>query len=366
MGSIDESAVPMKWGNSLLKAKNVQELARKQPQSIPERYIRTDEERPKIITTLPCELSIPIIDMAKISERSLQREDEMAKIAKACEGWGFFQVVNHGVPHSLIDEIKRVGKEFFELPLEEKQKYAVRDMQGYGQIFVVSEEQKLDWGDLLGLIIAPPKHKNPCVWPADPTDFREIVDAYNTEIKNIALKLLSLIAENLQLKPDYFEQSFGDTYQKMRMNYYPPCPRPELVLGLSPHADGSGITLLLQDDEAEGLHIRKDDEWVPVQPIPYALVINIGNLLEVMTNGRYKSIEHRAVTNKDQARLSIAIFYSPGFDAEIGPAPQLIDEAHPCLFRKFMHEDYMKYYFSRRVEGKRALYEYAGINPQIV
>eukprot|EP01018_Ginkgo_biloba_P006695 Gb_18191 [translate_table: standard] len=365
MGSIDERAVPMKWGNSILKDENVQEVEKKEPQAIPERYIRTDEERPKLSTALPYHLSIPVIDMANLSQGSLQRDEEISKITKACEEWGFFQVVNHGVPHSLIDEIKRVGNEFFELPLEEKQKYAVRDMQGYGQVFVVSEEQKLDWGDLLGLMITPTKQKNLSVWPADPTDFRGIADAYNTEINKLALKLLHLIAENLQLKPDYFEQSFGDTMQTMRMNYYPPCPRPDLVLGLSPHADGSSLTLLLQDNESEGLHIRKDDIWVPVQTIPYALVINIGDLLEVMTNGRYKSIEHRAVTNKDKARLSIAIFYSPGLDAEIGPAPQLIDEAHPGLFRTFIHEDYIKYYISRRLEGKRVLYDYAGMNPQI-
>ena len=107
------------------------------------------------------------------------------------------------------------------------------------------------------------------------------MDAYNVEIKNLAVKILSLIAENLHLKPGYFEQYFGNTYQKMRMNYYPTCPRPDLVLGLSPHADGNAITLLLQDKEVEGLHVRKDDKWVAVQPIPYALVINIGNLLEV-------------------------------------------------------------------------------------
>ncbi|XP_059077590.1 codeine O-demethylase-like [Cryptomeria japonica] len=147
----------------------------------------------------------------------------------------------------------------------------------------------------------------------------------------------------------------------MRMNYYPPCPKPDHVLGLSPHADGSGITLLLQDDEVEGLHIRKDDKWVAIQPIPYALVVNIGFFLEVMSNGRYRSIEHRAVTSKENARLSIAIFYSPGFDAEISPALELIDENHPCLFKKFIHEDFIRHYMSHKIEGKKALYEYAGI-----
>ena len=87
---------------------------------------------------------------------------------------GVLQVVNHGIPNSLIDGVKRVGKEFFQLPLEEKQKYAVKegDLQGYGQMFVVSEEQKLDWGDLLSLTMSPSHLKDLDVWPVQPIDFR--------------------------------------------------------------------------------------------------------------------------------------------------------------------------------------------------
>ena len=110
---------------------------------------------------------------------------------------------------------------------------------------------------------------------------REIVDTYNTEIKRLAEKLLSLIAETLQLKHDFFAKKFGKPFQRMRMNYYPQCPRPDRVFGLSPHADMDGITLLLQDDEVVGLNVRKDDQWIAVQPNPYALVINVGNLIEV-------------------------------------------------------------------------------------
>lgn len=364
MASVYESAhkILPSWGKFCLTVESVQELAKKQKETIPERYIRRDVERPTPTSMSDHKLDIPIVDMAKLSE-GLHREREMNKVAKACKEWGFFQVVNHGIPNSLIDGVKRVGNEFFQLPLEEKQKYSVKagDLQGYGQTFVVSEDQKRDWGDLLGLIMSPSDYRDLNVWPVQPVDFSKIVDTYNTEIKRLAGKLLSLIAETLQLKPDFFEKMFGKPYQKMRMNYYPPCPRPDLVFGLSPHADMTGITLLLQDDEVVGLNVLKDDQWIVVQPIPYALVINVGNLIEVMTNGRYKSIEHRAVTNSCRSRMSIVVFYAPGFEAEIGPAVELIDETHPCLFRNFIHEDYMKHYFSRGVEGKNSLYKYAGI-----
>ena len=82
--------------------------------------------------------------------------------------------MNHGLPNSLLDYARRVGKEFFQLPLEEKQKYGVNpgDLQGYGQTFVVSEQQKLDWGDVLGLIMFPSGYKDLNVWPVEPVDFR--------------------------------------------------------------------------------------------------------------------------------------------------------------------------------------------------
>ncbi|GLJ27424.1 hypothetical protein SUGI_0538500 [Cryptomeria japonica] len=238
------------------------------------------------------------------------------------------QVVNHGFPHSLLDTLKRIGKDFFQLPLEKKQSYSLRpgDLQGYSQTFVV-----------------------------------ENVNAYNTETKKLAEQLLALVAESLQLPPHFFVKKFDNAFQRMRMNYYPPCLSPDLVLGLSAHADMVALTLLLQDDQVLGLQIHKDDQWRSVKPIPYALVINIGNLLEVMTNGRYKSIVHRAVTNKEKERLSIGVFYAPGFTQEISPSPELIDDNHPCLFRKFIHEDYMQDYYTRGAKAKDSFYEFAGI-----
>jgi isopenicillin N synthase-like dioxygenase len=113
---------------------------------------------------------------------------------------------------------------------------------------------------------------------------RDTVERYATEVERVARELLSLFAENLHLgDADYFKNVFGsEPMNLMRMNLYPPCPRPDLVLGLSPHSDGGGITLLLQDDETQGLHVRKNNQWIPVEPIPYALVINIGDLVEVI------------------------------------------------------------------------------------
>lgn len=110
----------------------------------------------------------------------------------------------------------------------------------------------------------------------------ETLESYSREVRKLCQNLLKYIALSLGLKGEVFEEMFGVCVQAVRMNYYPPCPRPDLVLGLSPHSDGSALTVLQQGKGSSvGLQILKDNTWIPVQPIPNALVINIGDTFEV-------------------------------------------------------------------------------------
>lgn len=112
----------------------------------------------------------------------------------------------------------------------------------------------------------------------------ETLEEYSREVRNLCQKVLEFIAIGLGLKGEAFSELFGEAVQAVRMNYYPPCSRPELVMGLSPHSDGSGITVLQQAKGSPvGLQILRDRIWIPVQPIPNAFVINIGDTLEVRT-----------------------------------------------------------------------------------
>ena len=112
--------------------------------------------------------------------------------------------------------------------------------------------------------------------------FSETVVLYSREVRKLCQNLLKYIAIAIGLKASVFEEMFGVAVQAIRMNYYPPCSRPDLVLGLSPHSDGSALTVLQQGKGSPaGLQILKDSKWVSVQPIPNALVINIGDTLEV-------------------------------------------------------------------------------------
>lgn len=108
------------------------------------------------------------------------------------------------------------------------------------------------------------------------------MDTYSLELRKLFKELLRFVALSLGLNESIFEEMFGECVQAVRMNYYPPCPRPDLVMGLSPHSDGSALTLLQQrKDSSVGLQILKNETWVPVQPVPNALVINIGDTIEV-------------------------------------------------------------------------------------
>ncbi|KAL5701139.1 Protein LATERAL BRANCHING OXIDOREDUCTASE 1 [Ranunculus cassubicifolius] len=344
---------------------DVQELRKARPTTIPERFVRDMAERPSSATP---SMHIPVIDLSKLVDGDIDDfHSELSKLAISCEEWGFFQVINHGVDTEMLRNIEKVAKEFFMLPLEEKQKYpmAPGTVQGYGQAFVFSENQKLDWCNMLALGVEPLFIRNPKLWPTNPANFSETLEKYSANVRKLCQNLLEFIAMSLNLKPNVFNDLFGVAVQAARMNYYPPCSRPDLVLGLSPHSDGSALTVLQQaQGSSVGLQILKDGTWIPVQPVPNALVINIGDTLEVLTNGKYKSVEHRAVTHKHRDRLSIVTFYAPSYDIDLGPLPELIDENRPCMYRNYNHGEYSKHYVTNKLQGKRTL-EFAKIQTKL-
>lgn len=346
---------------------DVQEVGKGKPiTTIPQRFVRDMAERPTLakVAALSPSNDIPVIDFSKLLKGNKDEFlSEISKLAASCEEWGFFQVINHGIERDLLESIEKVAMDFFMLPLEEKKKYpmAPGSVQGYGQAFIFSETQKLDWCNMFALGIEPHFIRNPKLWPKNPVDFSETVEIYSREIRKLCQNLLRFIAISIGLNGNIFEGMFGDAVQAVRMNYYPPCPRPDLVLGLSPHSDGSALTVLQQGKGSSvGLQILRNDTWVPIQPIPNALVINIGDTIEVLTNGKYKSVEHRAVTHKERDRLSIVTFYAPSYEMELGPMAELVDEKNPCKYRRYNHGEYSKHYITNKLQGKKSL-EFAKI-----
>ncbi|KAK3431062.1 hypothetical protein EUGRSUZ_E02891 [Eucalyptus grandis] len=347
-----------KLGSSL-PAPSVQEMAKEPITEVPPRYVRVDQDHPFMHAELGTSLlQAPVIDLSKLSSSNDDfMESELEKLHVACRDWGFFQLINHGVSCSLVEEVKLGIQEFFKLPMEEKRMFWQEegDMEGFGQTYVVSEEQKLDWSDVFSMVSLPRHLRKPRLFPMLPSPFRDVLEKYSSELRDLAMKILLLVAKPLKMDTKDVIELFDGGRQALRMNYYPPCPRPELVIGLTPHSDASALTILLQVNEMEGLQIKKEGKWVPVKPLPNAFVVNVGDILEIVTNGAYRSIEHRATINSMKERLSFATFYGPKLDGEMGPAPSLVSSDKPALFRRIGVADYFKGRFSRELQGKSYL-----------
>lgn len=339
-------------GRSSLPVENVQSLASKNLNAIPPRYIREEAESDDLLDDES--LQIPVIDMKQLVVGQVGYEDEMKRLHLACKDWGFFQLINHGALEE-IEKMKKVTEEFFKLPLEERMLCAQPPncSEGYGQAFVLSEDQKLDWGDMLYLLPLPVSTRKMNLWPKTPSSFRPTLEEYSAKLKELSIKLLSLMAENLTAEPQKLTAVFDhECTQGIRINYYPPCIQPNKVLGIAAHSDGSGLTLLIQvDEDIHGLQIKKNQQWVTIKPIPGAIIVNIGDIMEIFSNGEYRSIEHRAVVNNEKERISIAAFHNPNLGADICPLPELVKDNRP-MFKTVSHQDFVKMVFNKKLDGK--------------
>ncbi|XP_068644831.1 protein LATERAL BRANCHING OXIDOREDUCTASE 1-like [Aristolochia californica] len=339
------------WGKSI-PVESVQELVRRDPSCVPERYVRNEDAQSHYLDRSHLSSEIPVIDLSLLRQRD---ESELKKLDLACQCWGFFQIINHGVAEGILRKTKAAAADFFKLPLEEKKKYAMvsNDIQGYGQLYVVSNEQKLDWSDVLALIIYPHYFRKLNCCPVEPLDFKEVVEVYSSEVNRVARELLSALSLLMGLNPEGLLELHREVLQALRFNFYPTCCKPDQVLGVSPHSDSSTKTILLQDDDVTGLQIRHNGGWLPVKPIPDALVVNVGDVIEILSNGKYKSIEHRAVTNANQPRMSLASFVSPDDDVEIEPLHHMMNEKeNPRVYTRIKYGDYLRCSLKRKMEGK--------------
>ncbi|KAI3760171.1 hypothetical protein L1987_50562 [Smallanthus sonchifolius] len=308
---------------------------------LPENYIFPVDERPGSVEVPLCQ-NIPLIDLSQSQSQTVQ------EILDACQEFGFFQVINHGVSEDLIDDTMKVVKEFFNMPIEEKEKlYSIdptKSCKLYTSSYNYTNEEIHFWRDNL---------RHPChpldkwvhLWPEKPTNYRDVIGKYSLEVRELSLRMLELIREGLGLEPGYFGEELTGA-QLLSINHYPRCQDPTLTLGLPKHADPNLITVLTQGG-VYGLQVFKDGQWYGVEPLPHAFVVNIGHQLQIISNGKLRSAEHRAVTNSREAQTTIVSFVHPCQDTPIEPAKSMIDTGVP-LFRPFKFKDFLKFYEEKK------------------
>ncbi|KAF8379894.1 hypothetical protein HHK36_027359 [Tetracentron sinense] len=316
---------------------------------VPSSYIRPISDRPNLHDVQLSDGSIPLIDLQGLYGPN--HSDIIKEIGQACRNDGFFQVyiyiyiyvcfmfiiplISHLLTYNITFGSERM-KNYSDDPAK-----SVR----LSTSFNVKTEKVSNWRDFLRLHCYPlEEYVNE--WPSDPPSFRKDVAEYCTSARGLVLRLLEAISESLGLERSYIDKALNKHGQHMALNYYPPCPQPELTYGLPGHTDPNLITVLLQDD-VPGLQVLRNGKWVAVNPIPNTFVVNIGDQIQVLSNDRYKSVIHRAVVNRNKERISIPTFYCPSPDAMIGPAEELIDKDHPAIYRTFSYSEYYQKFWNR-------------------
>ncbi|XP_059664398.1 hyoscyamine 6-dioxygenase-like [Cornus florida] len=303
-------------------------------QSVPESYIFPPERRPgKHIFPL-CK-TIPIIDLGKLE--GTDRSNISQQILEASQKFGFFQVINHGVSENLLLDAMKIFKEFFNMAAEDKANGPNKGGWVYTNSISYAKEGVHLWRENLKIPCHPLEE---CMqfWPEKPTRYMEVVGTYVLEVRKLSLRILELISEGLGLESGYFKES--SEIQLLSANHYPPCPDPSLTLGILRHFDPSLITILYQGDVC-GLQVFKDEQWIGIEALPNAFAVNIGNQLQIISNGKLKSAEHRVVTNSSEARTSIATFINPTSNCIVEPAKSLVNAMNPPLYEAFMYKKFV-------------------------
>ncbi|XP_050374917.1 1-aminocyclopropane-1-carboxylate oxidase homolog 1-like [Argentina anserina] len=301
------------------------------------------------------QFSIPVIDLKGIWDPT-KRKEIVADVAEASESWGFFQIVNHGIPVDVLEEIKDGVRGFFEQDTEVKKQFYTRENLSspfvYNSNFDLYSAPVTNWRDTFTCYMTPtPKAEDL------PEVCRAILFEYSNQVMKLGKLLLELLSEALGLKPSHLNDIDCGEGLLVIGHYYPACPQPELTIGTSKHADNTFITVLLQDNIG-GLQVLHHEKWIDVLPVPGALVVNIGDFLQLISNDKFKSVEHRILANHRGPRISVAGFFSTGLlplTKLYGPVKELLSEDNPPKYRETTLRDYNAYYRGKGLDGRSAL-----------
>ncbi|KAM7485206.1 hypothetical protein LguiA_001215 [Lonicera macranthoides] len=318
---------------------------------IPRIFIRPPDELAEELKCSRSHLKIPAIDLTGIDGGGDRCKEIVNEIRNASEKWGFFQVVNHGVPVTLLNDMIDGVRNFHEQDLEVK-----KELYSYDQIKQVRYDSNFDlfrsraanWRDTLTINMMVSDHVDPDEVPAV---CREAAIKYIKHITKLGETLFELLSEALGLKPDHLnalECARGRTFV---CHYYPGCPNPELTLGTGKHSDPAFLTILLQD-HIGGLQVLHENQWADVQPIEGGLIVNVGDLLQIISNDKFKSVDHRVLANREGPRISVACFLTGvAVPANVyGPIKDLLSEQSPAVYNEFTVSDYASKFFSRPID----------------
>lgn len=294
---------------------------------------------------------LPVIDISALlrPDGVPQRQGVADRIGEACRTHGFFYVEGHGIDDALQAALREASRAFFALPLAEKMQVQMphggRAWRGYFPLGgeLTSGRPDLKEGLYLGTELSAedprvmagwPLH-GPNVWPQHRSALRCAVLDYMAAASRVAQGVLVGMALSLGLDGHWFRQHYtADPTVLFRVFRYPPQRGGQRQWGVGEHTDYGLLTLLLQDCVA-GLQVRTSDGWLDAPPIPGTLVCNLGDMLDRLTGGLYRSTPHRVCNDSGRVRFSFPLFFDPDFSARVTPLPRhaQVDQARVAADR---------------------------------
>ncbi|KAI7987100.1 Gibberellin 3-beta-dioxygenase 1 [Camellia lanceoleosa] len=285
-------------------------------QAVPDSHIwpKSDDDVP----TSDEYLSIPIVD--------LMDPDVVDRVSHACQTWGIFQVTNHGLSPSLLEGVEEETWRLFSLPVPEKMKVLrlPDGATGYGTARIAPFYSKSMWHEGFTIMGGSFVEHAKVLWPNDYKRFCDVIDECQKSMKTLAHKLLHIILKSLNLSEEQESNWATKIHQSetnaLQLNSYPTCPDPNQAIGLPPHTDSLLLTIL-HHSNTSGLQIFRDGGfgWVPVSSVPGALTVNVGDLLHILSNGKFPTVYHRVVVSGTCHRVSMGYFYGLPVDSTVEP-----------------------------------------------
>ena len=268
------------------------------------------------------------------------------ELDEACRKWGFFELVNHPISEALCHEMLAAMSHFFSLPKATKLSCERSESNHWGYYDRELTKNVQDWKELYD--VGP--QRGPCIpqWPEGEAGFRATTEAFYAGCESTALALVGSIARALGEAPQVLLDGFREHSSYLRLNFYPLCDNPAPGdtptgehrghLGISHHSDAGAVTILLQDGQP-GLQVERDGTWHDISASPGAILVNIGDVVQVWSNDRYIAPVHRVLANEAELRYSAPFFLNPSFDASYAPVESITQREAP-LYRAIAWQEF--------------------------
>ncbi|KAH6757099.1 hypothetical protein C2S53_020362 [Perilla frutescens var. hirtella] len=325
---------------------------------LPNIFVRPSEELGEELKHQKANAEVPVIDLTNFTSDE-RRKQIVEQVRNASETWGFFQVVNHGIPLSVLDGMIDGVRDFNEQDVDEKKRYYTRDITRgvrFNSNYDLFTSTTASWRDTLTMSFnSGSNFLNPAELPAI---CRDSSVEYSKHVENLGNILFGILSEALGLKSELLENMECSKGYRLHCHYYPACPEPELAIGTTKHSDTGFLTILLQNNLVSGLQVLYEGKWIDIHPVSGGLVINIGDLLQLVSNGKFRSNEHRAIANRGGPRISVGCFFSgplTNMEKIYGPIEELITEENPAVYRQISLNEYIMKFLSVGLQNYQAL-----------